>query len=191
MKKFHSDSNKSEYLKKIKDSVSKCSKALEPRWASRNNSFCIEHNPEKALRSIILTQERFMEEREKLRSGLNTISKYKESLCPSPVRSSKNKHIRLKKRQKKLRDSSFGSCRKAFDNKLMTQTKAKYRFTKIENFIETCKEIKEENQRLLQELPMYSKFFNSSFRSMSMAVDLAGGKDYKEYDDSRYLRCLS
>ncbi|OMJ96170.1 hypothetical protein SteCoe_353 [Stentor coeruleus] len=191
MTKFYSDSNKSEYLKKIKESVSRCSKALEPRWASRNNSFCIEHNPEKALRTIIITQERFIEEREKLRSGLNTISKYKESLCQSPVRLSNNRHIRLKKRQKKTRDPSFGSCRKVFDSKLMTQTKAKYRFTKIDSFIETCKEIKEENKRLLQELPMFSKFFNSSFRSMSMAVDLAGGNDSREYYDSKYLRSLS
>ncbi|OMJ72933.1 hypothetical protein SteCoe_28500 [Stentor coeruleus] len=191
MTKIYSNSNKSEYLKKLKENVSRCSKALEPRWASRNNSFCIEHNPEKALRSIILTQERFMEEREKLRSGLNTISIYKESLSPSPVHSSNNKHIRLKKRQKKLRNSNFGSFRKTYDSKLMTHTKAKYRFTKIDNFIETCKEIKEENQKLLNELPMFSKFFNTSYRSMSMAVDFARGKDSKEYDDNRYLRSLS
>ncbi|OMJ92469.1 hypothetical protein SteCoe_4811 [Stentor coeruleus] len=158
---------------KIHTSIAKGLKYLEPQCASKRFYIGIPKTIEKAFNEMSITKERFNAEREKLRLGLNTMIKYPQDVHivnnrryehRNDIRYETTPEIILK--SSKLKGRSFTPIKK--DNSKSPCS----RLVEIENVIEYCNTIKEENMKMIKDIPSAEKSFEKSFRMMGKILDM-------------------
>lgn len=152
-------------------SISKAWKSFQPKCASKNSKAAMPKNIEKAYENMVTIQEDFIEQREKIRSQLNTLSKYKENLStietPEPKRRSLM-HI-LSPRNPIRRFSIQKIKRKSPSEKPSIIKLEKGR--DIDFVMKNCEDFIENNRNLSKELPALQKFVSKSFKKIQQALN--------------------
>lgn len=157
---------------KIHKNIAKGLKYLEPQCASKRFYVGIPKTIEKAFNEMSITKERFNAEREKLRLGLNTMIKYPQEVYllnnrryehRNDIRYETTPEIILK--SSKLKGRSFTPIKR--DNSKSPCN----RLVEIENVIEYCNTMKEENKEMMRNIPSVEKTFERSFKIMGKILD--------------------
>lgn len=182
----HHKPNQRERLQK---SVKKNLKAFEPRCASRSSSIKISENIDKELRNIAKVQEKFYEDREKLRHGLHNMPYYKERLlsCKTPDLSkekilSKLTVTRFWGQRHSLSPTTPRTCRACRTPKHNSD---------IDSFINTCEELKAESNKLSKNLPTIVKFFKLSYKNIKEAVQKLEENSSEHSGYYRHIRIMN
>lgn len=179
--------SKSEYIKKVKNSVAKCLKHLEPVCASKVLNISMPETPEKAYKDLIETQARFIEQRNKLRLELSSVLKYEEKLSyvVTPTRCytiQKTPILRLIKKDDL--DKHF------LTPGLRCKSKNFEFVSNIDSFIQNCIEVKQQNKNMMKKLPRIERILKSGYGKISEAVETMKEQSSPDPIRSRYLRKL-
>ncbi|OMJ68001.1 hypothetical protein SteCoe_34672 [Stentor coeruleus] len=166
-------SRKPQQREKLQKSVNKGLKAFEPRCASRNPSVKISENIDKEIRSIVKVQEKFYEDRKKLRLGLHNIPYYKEKLLTCKTPDLKNSNMNKEKILNKLTVTKLwgqGHSLSPSTPRTCRACRTPKHNSDIDNFINTCEEFKAESNKLSKNLPTVGKFFRLSYIKIKEVV---------------------
>lgn len=179
--------SKSEYIKKVKISVAKCLKQLKPVCASKNLNISMPETPEKAYKDLIETQARFIEQRNKLRLELSSISKYEEK--PSYMLIPTRRYMDQKTpRLRSTRKNDFDLY--SLTPGLRHKSKNLEFVSSIDSFIKNCNEVKQQNKNMIKKLPRIGRILKSDYEKISGAVETMMEKSSPDPLRSKYLRKL-
>ncbi|OMJ92454.1 hypothetical protein SteCoe_4793 [Stentor coeruleus] len=159
-------------------SISKAWKSYQPKCASKNPKAAMPKNLEKAYESMLTIQEDFIEQREKIRSQLNTLSKYKETLStietPEPKRRSLMQILSPRNAIRRFSIQKIQRKSPSEKNSIIKLEKGR----DIDFVMKNCEDFIEKNRNLSRDLPALQKFVSKSFKKIQKALNTVSRDGY-------------